>query len=78
MITPMMPPKKNTLPSSPSNNEYAKVALVAKKGKVVLTSDHSPAPKLKAYVDPQGEGLIAKQKQKEVSTEQKVKSTPPA
>lgn len=51
MITPMMPPKKNTLPSSPSNNEYARVALVAKKGKVVLTSDHSPPPKLKASVE---------------------------
>lgn len=60
--TPTMPPKKNTRPSSPPNNDEARVAHTAKKGKLALATDHSPPRNLKATAYPQGEGHFAKQK----------------
>jgi hypothetical protein len=72
-----MPPKKNTHPSPPSNNEDAKISLAAKKGKVALASNHSPPPNLKATTDTQGEGYTTKPKQKAVSTEQDNSQDPP-
>jgi hypothetical protein len=61
--TPTMPPKKNTRPSSPSNDKDAWAALASKKG-------HSQPPNSKAIADLQCEGHKTKKKQLVVSIKQ--------
>jgi hypothetical protein len=56
--------------SSPLNDDDARAALAAKKGKLALATDHSPPHNPKATNDSHAEGHATKQKQPATSTEQ--------
>jgi hypothetical protein len=64
---PTMPPMMTTPVGSPVDNDVARAALTAKKGKVIFANEVQPTNP-RTTIEPQGAGHVEKQKQLATTT----------